>query len=384
MLLGSSLDEITQGDEAAAAFREGIAITRASRGDMNTNVANSYNFLGILLGHRGDYAGSEAALRESLRIREQLHGPEHRETLVVRSNLLRAIERQGRIADALPGRLQFLEISKKMADARPEELAYAYYFLASDYAMLGQLKDAESAYRESLAIWAKTQGSNHEIDSADPLSSLAADLQLQGRYAEAERLFREVIDIARSHESRSSLHWIAWSRGSLGNLLRLQHRYPDALAEARAAVDALNQPGNEADPSLVVLQSILAETELDAGDASKAESVASSALATTRKTAPAKSFRLGLPLFAMARTKLALGHADEAEPLLREALAVRSPPIPENDLRVLEVQVELANALSALGKKDEARQLRAAIDPLLAKLPSPYATDLRNRLSSTH
>ena len=149
-------------------------------------------------------------------------------------------------------------------------------------------------------------------------------------------------------------------------------------------MEALNQPGNEADPSLVVLQSILAETELDAGDASKAESLASSALATTRKTAPPKSFRLGLPLFAMARTKLALGHADEAEPLLREALAVRSPPLPENDLRVLEVQVELANALSALGKKDEARQLRAAIDPLLAKLPSPYATDLRNRLSSTH
>jgi len=141
-------------------------------------------------------------------------------------------------------------------------------------------------------------------------------------------------------------------------------------------------PGNETDLYLLGVQARLAEAQLDAGLVAKSESTATQALARSRKVLPAHSLRLGAPLYALARIKLAQGHADEAEPLLREALAVRSPPHPAGDLRVLEIQVDLARALSASGKRDEAQTLMVASTAALAKSSSPYATDLRERLSS--
>ena len=383
ILLGSSLDEIKQFDETVAAFRAGIDITRSLRGDLNTTVANGYNFLGIVLGHHGDFAGAEKALRESLRIREAVQGSAHRETLVVRSNLLRLIERQGRIEEALEGRMQMLEAAKLAASARPEELAYAHYFLGGDYNALGRFEEAERAYRQSLAIWAGIQGSNNEIDSADPLVSLASNLQLQGHYREAEALFRQVMEIAASHQSRNSVHWLGWSRSCLGNLQRLQHHYEEARSLIAEGIAGMNQPGNESDPALFVMRAELAEAELDAGHIADAEAAATQSLAAARKQGNAANLRLGSPLFALARVKLAQSHPDEAEHLLREALAVRSPPHPLGDPRVLELQVALIDALSASGKESEAAQLRATVDPLLAKLASPYAADLRGRLAGT-
>ena len=383
ILLGSSLDEIRQFDETVAAFRAGIDITRALRGDLNTAVANGYNFLGIAFGHHGDFAGAEKALRESLRIREAVQGSANRETMVVRSNLLRLIERQGRIDEALDGRMQMLEAAQQAASARPQDLAYAHYFLAGDYNALGRFEEAERAYRQSLAIWANVQGSNNEIDSADPLVSLASNLQLQGRYREAEALFHQAMEIGTSHQSRYSVHWVAWSRSCLGSLQRLQHHYEEARKQIAQGIAGLNQPGNESDPALIVMRAELAEAELDAGHVEEAEAAANDSLTTARKQGSTANLRLGSPLFAMARIKLAQGRPGEAEQLLREALAVRSPPHPAGDPRVLELQVALINALSASGKQDQARQLMATVDPLLAKMASPYAADLRGRLAAT-
>jgi hypothetical protein len=48
---------------------------------------------------------------------------------------------------------------------------------------------------------------------------------------------------------------------------------------------------------------------------------------------------------------------------------------------VLEVNVALVAALSALGRRDEAVQLETEITPLLDASTSPYAAELRVRLS---
>ena len=383
MQLGLALDEVTQSAEKIAAYREAIDIMRSLHGDLNSNVAQSYNSLGVLLAYKGDHAGAENALREALHIIERLYGPDHRLIFAVRSNLLFQIEQQGRIEEALDGRLHLLELATKHHDARPTELAYAYYLLASDYDALGRLQDAEAAFRESLAIWAKTQGSNQDVESGYPLLRFADNLQLQGRYTEAEPLYRQAMSIAKAHQSPSSTYLLNDSRGRLGNLLRLEHRNVDAMHELEEAVTALDRPGNEAGASVVVVQAMLAEAELDAGDTAKAEATAIQALARARKTLPAKNLRLGMALYSMARAKLARGHADEAVPLLREALAVRNPPHPANDLRVLEVEVELINALTALGKHDEAQALKASVVPLLKQSSSPYADDLRVRLTTS-
>lgn len=381
LALGQTLDELSRYDESGEILQRAIATARALHGDVHSSVSNGYNELGLMLGHKGDFAGSEAPLHEALRINEQLFGPDHRETLVARSNLIRVLENRGRFADALQGRLQLLQTTRSLSETRPEQLAYAYAFVANDYRGVGQLAQAEEAYRASLSLWAKIHGTDDATDSADPLVNLALNLQLQGRHAESEAAFRHALAIEGPHEPPSS-RWLNRDRANLGNLLRWDHRYAEALVELRGARAALGTSVKGTDPIVSQLLAQLSEAELDGGNREQAASIADDALSMARSGLPADNYRLATPLFALARAKLALGKPAAAEPLLREALSVRgSPPLPAADLRVLELKVGLAVTLAALGKDAEAQALAAEAKPLLLAQSSPYAKELRARLA---
>jgi len=378
-LLGDALDELSDYEESEAVLRESIATARAVHGNLHSSVADGLNTLGLMLGHKGDIAASEGPLREALEINRQLYGADHRETLVSRSNLLRVLENQGRFEEALQGRLDVLQATQAIGDARPEQVAYAYNFIALDYRNLGRAVEAEKASREALAVWAKVQRSNDEWDSADPMRGLAQALQLQGRFDEAEAAYRAALAVEAKHEPADS-HWLNRDRGFLGELLRLRHRTDEALKELREANAAIGAPNGSHDPIFGVLQSQWAEAELDAGNSADALKIATRALEMARRAMPPRNYRLGGPLFAQARAELAGGHPERAEPLLREALAVRSPPYPGSDLRVLEVKASLAATLAALQRESDAQALRSEIEPLLKASPSPYAKDLLERM----
>ena len=381
-LLAICLEELARYDESAAAFRESIAINRELHGNLHSSVAYALNDLGLMLMHRGDLAGAETALRDTLAIEAVLHGEQTRSYWTVESNLLRVIELEGRFAEALPARLAMLaKEHATLAETTPETLAFHTNFLGLDYRELGRFEEAEARFREALAMWQTIHGSTTTPDSASALMNLGITLVLQGRYREAESTMQSALAIRSKHEPPGSLP-LNQSRGEYGNLLRLSGRAGDAVREQRAAIDAysaaLRAAGNERHPILATLLAQLAESQLDAGDPAAAEASANDAVAMARAVLPANNMRLGTSLFALARTKLALEQDAAALPLLREALAVRSPPYPPGDPRVLEVEVALAGAL---GATDEARTLRSRLVPALAALSTPYAKILRSRLA---
>src|SRR5262249_23010432 len=220
------------------------------------------NDLGFALSHKGDYPDAERVLRESLDIKREIYGDEHRETLVARANLIMAEEKQGRYEEGLRARLALLEDARSvLGDTHPDELARAQNMIGLDGIMLGRPVEAETALRASVALW-REAGS--EIDSAGPLGNLAFALRMQGRYGDAEAALRETIAIEAKHYPPSS-EWLNQDRGFLGDLLRLQHRYDEALAELRAAIAAMGSSVSAADPVVAKLESQLAEAELDAG-----------------------------------------------------------------------------------------------------------------------
>ncbi|MFC5491179.1 serine/threonine-protein kinase [Dokdonella soli] len=380
-MLANALKELSRYGESINAAREAIDIATAVHGRVHSDVVNGLELLASALGHSGDSIAAEECLREAVAIAEQVFGPDHRETVVARSNLYWVLELQGRFAEALQGRLQLLGVEQAMSQTRPEQMAYAYNFLASDYSALGQFEEAEAAARKSLDAWKGIHGPEPDWDSCDALRNLGNILLLVGRYADAQTVFRQEIGILRKHEPPSS-EWLNRDRGTLGNVLRLDHRPAEAVQEISEALAALPEPSEKPSPIRIYLLAILGEAKLDAGDAAKAESIAATALTAARTAISAGNIRLGQPLFALARAKLALGRPNEAEPLLREALAVRQPVHAASDPRVLEVQVALANALLAEGKSDEARAVRMQIEPLLKAQHSPYAIDLTARLAA--
>ncbi|MGH8174157.1 MAG: tetratricopeptide repeat protein, partial [Rhodanobacteraceae bacterium] len=296
-------------------------------------------------------------------------------------NYIRVLELQGRYREALTQRQEIFEAEQALvSETRPDSLAFASNFIGIDHRELGELDEAEKAFRRALALWVKIQGSNDKPSSATPLVNLGINLTLQGRYDEAQQALDAAYAIEKTHQDPSS-QWINLTRGSRGNVLRLRHHYAEAVTELREATAAL-KPSSTPNSWLAVLGAQLAEAELDAGDATRARTVAIAAVATARKTLPEGNVRLGMPLFALARAELALENSAAAEALAREALAVRTPLLPPHDPRVLEVKVTLINALAAQKRTAEAASLAAEIQPQLRKLASPYADDLRERIAS--
>ncbi|MGA8277888.1 MAG: tetratricopeptide repeat protein [Rhodanobacteraceae bacterium] len=378
--LGSVLTELSRFDEAITVLRGAADLARGVHGTIHSSVADALQRLGEVLGYAGDYAGSEKAISEAARIDEKIYGPAHNETLIARGNLYWSMERQGRYAEALQGRMSMLPMLEKLSATRPETVAAAYTSIGQDYAKFGRFDEAEAALRKALDLWATLQGSNGEWDSADPMVGLAEALRWHGRYTEAESVLRKAIAIEQKHEPPES-GWLNRDRGTLGDFMRQTGRYDEALRELTDAVHA--RSGAKPDPLLSVLLAQLSQAQLDADDPAQALATATRSVAMGRNLFKSRQVGLGTPLFALARAELALGQADRAEPLLREAIAVRSPPNPANDPRVLEIKVSLVNALDALGRSDEARALRNEIEPSLSASASPYAAILVHRLAST-
>lgn len=382
MQLAGALDETIQASGKVDAYKHAISIFQALHGRENGSLAQCFNALGILLAHEGDRAGAENALRGALQIAEKLYGPDHRLIFAIRSNLLFQVEEQGRISEALPGRIALLERATQHAKERPSELAYANYFLAIDEDALGRMKEAEGRFKESLRSWKQIQGSNDELESGYPTLRLADTLTLEGRFDEAEALYHQALSIASRRSGASSTALASDAHGHLGTLLRLRHRTEDAIRELEQSIPGKTGPERETQPQAFTLRAALAEAQLDAGQVEAARISAEQALSMARQAAPAGSLRLGSPLLALGRIKMAIGRPGEAEPLLREARAVRSPPYPPTDLRVLEVDVELVRALVALKKLDDASDIKKKAQSALLNSRSPISIDLLTRLSN--
>ncbi|HKE48189.1 MAG TPA: serine/threonine-protein kinase [Rhodanobacteraceae bacterium] len=382
--LGIALDELSRYRESADAFEHSVAAWRAWHGDRHGALGRALNDYGLMLLHSGDLVGAERRLREASDIADALYGPDTEGARSVRSNLLRVLEQQGKLAEALPQRLRLVQIARQRSRAdRPDVLAYALNVAAMDRRDLGELEEAEAGFRETLALWKEIKGTDDAYEAANPLMNLGICLALEGRYPDAEASLRAALAIQEQHDAPTS-QWPNLTRAHLGNVLRLRHRAVEGRRELEAALNALQRSGNETNPSFALMDAQLSEAQLDTADAALAEATATAALAAARKALPKANVRLGAPLFALGRAKLARGRAEEAEPLLREALAVRSPPHPPGDPRVVEVEVALAVALAALDRRDEAAALAAQVAPELTASQSPYAADLRARLAGAH
>ncbi len=378
--LGYVLDYEGKFDESQTAFEHGIAMARDLYGENSVRLAHALNEQGNMLSDRGDFAGAERTLRQALAIRRQSMGAFARETLIDEGNLLTAIETDGRLAQALPQRMQLIETVTHAAQMHPSDLAYFYVHAGTDLRDLGRFNEAESMLRKALAVFDASLG-HDSSQSASTQHALGLTLMLLGRYGDAKVAIEKAVEITQRAGAPSALK-TADHRILLGQLLARENHRDDALVLIEAAAKAYEH-ANASDWGRPLALAALSEAQLDTGQTDAAYATAQTSLAQIRKLLPPKNFRIGTPLLALARADLALNRATEAEVLLREALAVRSPPYPASDPRTLEVQVELVNALNALGRSEDARKLRGEIEPVLAASNSPYATILKQRLGSS-
>ncbi|HEY3835713.1 MAG TPA: tetratricopeptide repeat protein [Bryobacteraceae bacterium] len=90
----------------------------------------------------------------------------------------------------------------------------------------GDVKGAETLYRQAIAVWRKTLGPAHP-DVAQGLSNLAALYESGKRYSEAERLYNQALGIDQAWLGAQSLK-VANDWNNLGALSARRHRYQEA------------------------------------------------------------------------------------------------------------------------------------------------------------
>ena len=183
-------------------------------GENSYRVAHALNELSNMLSDKGDLAGAESALRQSLKIRMETVGPTNRDTLIVEHNLLVLLETEGRLAESLTERMALIERARSSAQMHPRDLGYYYVAAAKDMRDLGRLDDAEAMFRKALATYEASLG-ERSAQSVSALRGLGTTQTLQGHYRDAEATLGSALAILLQHEARDSLG-VAGVRVDLG------------------------------------------------------------------------------------------------------------------------------------------------------------------------
>jgi serine/threonine protein kinase/tetratricopeptide (TPR) repeat protein len=200
------------------------------------------NNLGVLLHHRGDYEEAERLLQEVWRMRVDLFGEDHPDTIYVLANLAEVAREQARYEDAREGMEQALRLSRSVLGEDHPLTLERMLDLALVLEFVGELAQALEVVEEAHGH------ATRELERKDPLlievrARLANLLGVHGRYGEARPILVEDLQILRETLPPGDLR-LAIALTELGNTeLMLNNRDParelldEALKLRRQAPD---------------------------------------------------------------------------------------------------------------------------------------------------
>jgi tetratricopeptide (TPR) repeat protein len=175
-------------------YQRSLRIREDILGPEHPDTATSLNNLAWLHQDQGQYAVAEALCRRALAIRERVLGPDHPDTASTLNNLAALFREHGRYTESESLFQRVLAIKEKALGPEHPDTATSLNNLAGLYRSQGQYVAAVPLYRRALAIREKALGPEHP-DTATSLNNLALLYASQGQYAAAEPLYRRALEI---------------------------------------------------------------------------------------------------------------------------------------------------------------------------------------------
>jgi serine/threonine protein kinase/tetratricopeptide (TPR) repeat protein len=395
--------------KAEEMHRGALALRRGLWGNMNTNVADSLDSLGVVLLFEDRVAEAEAAIQEALTIRTNLLGSEH---VLVAASLFHLGEVrywQTRNAEAEQLFRQSLDMRKKLLGNENVAVAESFSGLSSVLLDLNKPEEAETAAREAQTIqarllpederaatltrftsnpqillgWAlyyegklderetvirqqltldrKVLGPEHPKTVRD-LFHLAYVLDGDGKLDEAEATAREGLALSRKTVGEEHSHTAA-CLDALGDTLRKAGRLTEAEAAYREELAIWYKLGDNADASYNCAS--VAQVLREQGKLPEAETLYREGVAKARKSPDPTELVYLLGWFADFLSNE--GKPAEAEPLYREGLDI-SRRVNNFGLRGW-MAFRLADVLENQGKPTEAESLYHETLEVGRKLP---------------
>ena len=199
--MGRTYRRLAAFDKAQQLLEQALASGRQVFGDEHAQVAQTLDYLGVVLADKGDYRAAGQRLEEALAMRRKLLGPQHPDVAVTLAELGRVYQDQGLNQRAEPLHREALDIRRKVLGAGHRETAVSESDLASVLRLNGDLAGAEALLRQSYDTNVKTRGAEHP-NTASALHDLALITAMRGDAGAAEPLLRQALAMQRTGARR--------------------------------------------------------------------------------------------------------------------------------------------------------------------------------------
>jgi eukaryotic-like serine/threonine-protein kinase len=345
--MGRTYRRLAMYDKAQQLLEQALAAGRQVFGTEHAQIAQTLDYLGVVLADKGDYRAAGHRLEEALAIRRKVLGPQHEDVAITLAELGRVYQDQGLNRRAEPLHREALDIRRKALGEEHRETAVSQSDLASVLRLNGDLGEAEALLRRSLETNVKTRGAEHP-NTAAALHDLALIAATRGDAPAAESQLRRALAMQR--KALGPGHpVVAATLNSLSRVLLEQRRYGEAAA-------------------------VLHE----------ASAIAAAAFGQEHQLVAIYTINLGA-------VHIAEGNAAAAEPLLREGIRVRdrAPGIVptrrrtrvEDDWSVGAARSLLGAALTRLGRFAEAEATLFDARRELESLPGSGGAEMKLTIS---
>jgi serine/threonine protein kinase len=356
-------------DKAQNLLEQALASGQEAFGAEHVRVAQTLDYLGVVLVDKGNHAAAGRSLEQALSIRRKLLGAEHADVAVTLVELGRLYQDQGLNDRAEPLHREALAIRRKVLGDEHRETAVSQSDLASVLRLNGDLSGAETLLRQCLETNRKTRGEDHP-NTFTTLHDLALIAATRGESRSAELLFRQVL--AHQRRTLGEKHPIvATTLNSLSRVLLGERRYDEAASALQEAVDtargALGRDHqlvaiytlNLAAVQLLNKQAAAAETSLR--DGVRIRALAPDIVPSRRRTFIEDDWNLGAAKSLLGAALVALRRYDEAEAALLDARRDLDALRTSRRVDMTVTNTRLVDLYVAWGKPDKAATYRALV-----------------------
>lgn len=171
-----------------------LAIRKKIYGTEHSETSASYNNIGYIFGHQGDFASALKYLLKALEIKKKVLGEEHSDTASTYSNIGCIYGQQDDFQRALEYQFKALEIREKVLENDHPDIANSYNNIGYIYSLQDDLQRALEFSIKALEIRQKSLGPEHH-KTATMYTNIGCIYGCQGNYETALEYFQKSLAI---------------------------------------------------------------------------------------------------------------------------------------------------------------------------------------------
>ncbi len=357
--IGTAYVELELPEPAIELLEDALEKRRRLFGEESVEVAESLRELGFAYGNLARYEEAEDALVRAVELAERLLGSEHMETAKNRKELGELYLGQSRYGEAAP-LLRRVIASLEDSPAGKDHLAQSLTMLADIETATGRVEQAAPLLDRALAIYDQILPSGHLVSARVRASRAYLSLRA-GELRQAESLYRQTLEVYER---------VLGTGGNVGTLYHslalVRYRagdYEQAIPAVRRSLAIQEEARGAGHVSVAATLTSLAMIEIPFGEFRQAAVHLERALAVAEEATGPEGTRVGLALFALGWLRRLEGRPAAAESALERALGILQPALGGDSFVVARVHRELAALHHGRGEHGEAEAAaRGALD----------------------